>query len=142
MTEEVAMRERPLARYGILVFVCLLAGGIAGGVSAAFGDQGWSAAPIVAGSVGLAMGIGLWVCARWWRGLDEAAQEAHKWAWWRGSTFGGALGAVALFTLAYAGAASLKGEPQDLLLNGAALIVTAQALGYGVAWAVWWLQRR
>ena len=62
------------------------AGGIAGGVSAAVGDGGWSSAPTVAGAVGLAMAVGLWVCARWWRGLDEAAQEAHKWAWWWGSS--------------------------------------------------------
>jgi hypothetical protein len=136
------MSERPLARYGALVFVCLLAGGIAGGVSAAVGDGGWSSAPTVAGAVGLAMAVGLWVCARWWRGLDEAAQEAHKWAWWWGSTFGGSLGGVALFTLAYSGESALTGDPADILIGGAGLIVIAQALGYGVAWAVWWLQRR
>jgi len=24
----------------------------------------------------------------WWRALDEAAQEAHKWAWWWGGNLG------------------------------------------------------
>jgi hypothetical protein len=139
---EVSVSERPLARYGVVMAVCLLAGGIAGGVSAAFGDSGPAAPAIVAGAVGLAMAAGVWVCALWWRGLDEAAQEAHKWAWYWGSTFGGSLGAVALFTLAYGAEASLTAEPQDLFLGGAAIIVLGQALGYGVAWAVWWLKRR
>lgn len=142
MMTEVKVSERPLARYGVVVGVCLLAGGIAGGVSAAFGDSGPMAAPIVAGAVGLAMAAGLWVCARWWRDLDEAAQEAHKWAWYWGSTFGGSLGAVALFTLAYAAEAALTAEPKDLLLGGAAIIGVSQMIGYGVAWAVWWQKRR
>ncbi len=142
MTAEVSVSERPLARYGVVMGVCVLAGIIAGGVSAAFGDSGPAAPAIVAGTVGLAMAIGVWACARWWRGLDEAAQEAHKWAWYWGSTFGGSLGAVALFTLAYGAEASLTADPQDLLLGGAAIIGVAQMIGYGVAWAVWWLRRR
>lgn len=136
------MSERPLARYGVVMGVCVLAGMIAGGVSAAFGDSGPLAVPIVAATVALAMGVGIWVCARWWRGLDEAAQEAHKWAWYWGSTFGGSLGAVALFTLAYGAEASLTADPQDLLLGGAAIIGVAQMIGYGVAWAIWWQRRR
>ena len=142
MSMEMRVSEHPLRRYGALIAVCMVTGGIAGGVSAAFGDQSSAGPVIVAGSVGLAMAAGLWVCARWWRGLDEAAQEAHKWAWWWGSTFGLAIGMVALFTLAYGAPDALTAEPKDLLIGGAALIGLAQTLGYSVAWAVWWLQRR
>lgn len=139
---EARVTERPLTRYGLLMAVCLLAGGVAGGVSAAFGDTAGAGPLIVAGSVGLAMAAGLWVCARWWRALDEAAQEAHKWAWWWGSTAGLAVGSVILYTLMYAAPDRLTGEPKDLLLAGAALIGGAQTVGYGIAWAFWWLQRR
>ena len=88
------------------------------------------------------MAAGLWVCAHWWRALDEAAQEAHKWAWWWGSTVGLAIGSVALFTLAYAAPDALTAAPKDLLLGGAAILGAGQIAGYGVAWAFWWLQRR
>ncbi|MDP3406033.1 MAG: hypothetical protein Q8S03_15195 [Brevundimonas sp.] len=131
-----------MARYGIYVGICLLAGIIGGVLSAVFGGDGPAAAPIVAGVVGLAMAFGLWACTVWWRGLDEAAHEAHKWAWWWGSTFGGSLGCVALFTLAYAGEAALTAEPKDLFIMGAGLIGLSQVVGYGVAWVIWWLRRR
>ena len=142
MSMEMRVSEHPLRRYGLVMGVCVVAGGIAGGVSAAFGDQSSAGPVVVAASVGLAMAAGLWVCARWWRGLDEAAQEAHKWAWWWGSTFGLAIGTVALFTLAYGASEALTAEPKDLLLGGAALIGLTQTVGYGIAWVVWWLQRR
>jgi hypothetical protein len=82
---EARVSQNPLAQYGRLIAVCLVAGGIAGAVSAAFGETAGAGPLIVAGSVGLAMAAALWVCTRWWRSLDEAAQEAHKWAWWWGS---------------------------------------------------------
>jgi hypothetical protein len=139
---EAKVPETPLARYGALLLVCVIAGGLAGGVSAAFGETAGMGPMIVAGSVGLAMAATLWVCARWWRSLDEAAQEAHKWAWWWGSTLGLAVAAVAIFTLVYGAPERLVGEPKELFLAGAALIGGVQTVGYGVAWAFWWLQRR
>ncbi len=142
MSMEMRVSEHPLRRYGALMATCMVAGGIAGGVSAVFGDRSSAGPVIVAASVGLAMAAVLWICARWWRGLDEAAQEAHKWAWWWGSTFGLAIGTVALFTLAYGTPDALTAAPDDLLLGGAALIGLTQTLGYGIAWAVWWLRRR
>jgi hypothetical protein len=146
MSMEVRVSERPLARYGAVVAVCILAGAVAGGISGAMasisGEGGAGVAAVVAVSTGLAMAAVLWACDRWWRGLDEAAQEAHKWAWWWGSTFGLAIGGVALFTLVFAAGDGLSGEPKDLLLGGAALVAGVQTVGYGVAWAVWWLKRQ
>lgn len=142
MVMEARVSQNPLAQYGRLIAVCMVAGGIAGAVSAAFGEAAGAGPLIVAGSVGLAMAAALWVCTRWWRALDEAAQEAHKWAWWWGSTCGLAIGSVALFTLAYATPGALTAEPKDLLLGGAGIIGLSQTIGYGIAWAFWWLQRR
>lgn len=139
---EETVSERPLSRYAAVMGFCVLAGMVAGGLSTAFGDLDGVGPAIVAGAVGIAMALTLWACARWWRALDEAAQEAHKWAWWWGSTFGLAIGSVALFTLAYGTPGGLTAQPKDLLLGGAAIIGLSQAVGYGVAWAFWWLQRR
>jgi hypothetical protein len=139
---EARVSQNPLAQYGRLIAVCLVAGGIAGAVSAAFGETAGAGPLIVAGSVGLAMAAALWVCTRWWRSLDEAAQEAHKWAWWWGSTAGLAIGSVALYTLVYSAPEAITAAPKDLLLGGAGFVVVVQTLGYAVAWAFWWLKRR
>jgi len=144
MSMEVRMSERPLARYGATLGVAVLAGAVAGGVSGIFGSGGIVGGAVVAVATGVAMAVGLWSCTVWWRGLDEAAQEAHKWAWWWGSTFGLAIGGVMMFTLVLGtGDRLLAGKsPQDLVLTGAAIIGVVQIVGYGIAWAVWWLRRR
>jgi len=142
MTRPGGEPANPLRRYGVSLGVAVLAGGIAGAVAAGFGSNGATGAAIVAAATAVAITVGLWSCSVWWRGLDEAAQEAHKWAWWWGSTFGLAIGSVALFSLVFAAGDGLSGEPKDLLLGGAALVAGVQTVGYGVAWAVWWLKRR
>ena len=141
------MSQHPLARYGAVMGFCIVAGAVAGGISGAMAELsgkggGPAVATVVAISIGLAMATTLWACGRWWRGLDEAAQEAHKWAWWWGSTFGLAIGSVALFTLLLASDGTLTGDPRDMLVAGAAIVLVVQTVGYGIAWAVWWLRHR
>ena len=142
------MGRHPLARYLVVAGVCGLAGGVAGGVTALTGGTSPAQMGLSAVVVAAAMGIGLVVCGWWWKGLDEAAREAHKWAWWWGSTFGLALGGVGLLTLLGAaegdgGASLFAGQaPIDLLFLGVFAVVGVQALGYLIAWAIWWLQRR
>ncbi len=142
MRSENRVSQNPLARYGAVMGVCAAAGAVAGGVSAVFGESGPTGVVVVAVVTGLAMALALWSCTFWWRGLDEAAQEAHKWAWWWGSTFGMAIGGVALFTLVMSAEDALGGSAKDLLLGGAAIIVGFQTVGYAIAWAAWWLRRR
>ncbi|MCA3718467.1 MAG: hypothetical protein IM674_09460 [Brevundimonas sp.] len=136
------MSERPLSRYAAVMGFCVLAGMIAGGLSAALGDLDGVGPVIVGGAFALAMAVCFWVCIGWWRSLDEAAREAHKWAWWWGSTAGLAIGSVALYTLVYSAPEALTASPKDLLLGGAGFVVLVQTLGYAVAWAFWWLKRR
>lgn len=134
--------ERPLSRFLGLFVLCMVAGGVAGGISAAFGETAAFGSLIVGGAFALAMAVCFWVCIGWWRSLDEAAREAHKWAWWWGSTAGLAVGSVALYTLIYSAPEALTAAPKDLLLGGATFVVVVQTLGYAVAWAFWWLKRR
>ncbi|NBW07227.1 MAG: hypothetical protein EBR82_04290 [Caulobacteraceae bacterium] len=137
--------EHPLARYGRIMGVCALAGAVAGAASAIVGlttPGGWLSATLVAIVVAIAMAVGLQATLKWWRGLDEAAQEAHKWAWWWGSTVGLAVAGVLFLTLLYGtgpqGDASVKAG----LMIGAAVVIGCQVVGYAVAWAFWWLKRR
>jgi len=143
------MSEHPLSRYGAVLGICLLAGGLAGGLSGGLAAVLGSTSPVslavtvVAMSVGMAVAI--WACLGWWRTLDEAAQEAHKWAWWWGSTGGLALGSIALLTVFIASADRdlvIALPTRDLIYLTAVGTVGVQAVGYGIAWAVWWLKRR
>ncbi len=140
------MSEHPLRRYGVVLGICCLAGmgaGAVAGIVTATSDQAsLGGAAVIAATVALSMAAGLWASLKWWKGLDEAAQEAHKWAWWWGSTVGLAFAGVILLTLLYGvgnlGEASVK----TTVMIGAAIVTGCQMVGYGVAWAVWWMKRR
>jgi len=91
----------------------------------------------------VAMGAALLICVQWWRGIDEAAQEAHKWAWWWGGCTGMAFGGVLLLT------ALVREQEQidtlsanELLATGMFLMLSCMIVGYGVAWAAWWARRQ
>ena len=89
------------------------------------------------------LGVSFW----WWSRLDEAAREAHKWAWYWGGSSGMLIGLVLMLVLKTRPAdialpASLGQTPADLLLNGMMAILLFQLVGYGLAWAWWWLGRR
>lgn len=143
------MSEHPLRRYGVVLGVSLLAGGLAGGLSrglaAVLGSTSPVSLAVTVVAISLSMAAGLWACLRWWRALDEAAQEAHKWAWWWGSTCGLVLGGIVLLTVM---TASLDRDllialpAQELIYLSALGTVAVQGVGYGIAWAVWWLKRR
>ncbi len=84
----------------------------------------------------------------WWRNIDEAAREAHKWAWyWGGSA--GLGGVLVLFLLSVLSAGAfgrdliaaygLVGHEFEL---GMAVGVLLPVGGYVVAWGGWWLRHR
>lgn len=79
---------------------------------------------------------------RYWALIDEAAKEAHKWAW----MWGGSVGAGAFLGF-LAGSRAGSGSPIDLIRNdqfiaGVVACYAVQLIGYGLAWAYWWLRRR
>ena len=83
----------------------------------------------------------------WWLRLDEAAREAHKWAWYWGAT-GGILasfpllmGVSAAKVVSFAGRIGMS-RPEELVAFGVLAVLTLQLVGYGLAWAAWWLRRR
>ena len=140
------MSERPLARYGAVLGVCVIAGlaaGVVSGIVTAMSDEAsLGRAALIALVVSLSMAAGLWASLRWWKGLDEAAQEAHKWAWWWGSTVGLCFAGVILLTLLRGTGELGEGPIKSILLLGATVVIGCQMIGYGVAWAAWWLKRR
>lgn len=144
--------DKPRKPYGLGTYLLVVLGvgaigAVVGGVAGAFGDTpGPAGLLITVASITLAMALAFAACVWWWRGIDEAAREAHKWAWWWGGSSGMAIGII-LFTIL-----TLRGEDMvpaeigvgapDLLGAGAWTILLFQLAGYSVAWAVWWLKHR
>ena len=116
--------------------------GIASGVMGANGVPPVTVAIIVAAvGVVVVMSLAIW----WWRQVDEAAREAHKWAWWWGGSLGMGVSGLGLMVLISLGAADTTLAHLDrtaLLIFAFATIVGAQLIGYTLAWAGWWLSKR
>ncbi|HEY1225399.1 MAG TPA: hypothetical protein VGE54_09245 [Brevundimonas sp.] len=139
-----SVTRNPLMRYLAVGAVCALAGGVAGGVSALAGTTGAVQVIVKAGTMAIAMAVAMLACRWWWNSIDEAAREAHKWAWWWGSTYGLAIAGTGLLTLLTTdrNATLFAGKGADeILLMGVGAVLIVQCAGYAVAWAIWWLRR-
>jgi len=141
--------KRPfgLGTYILLIVAMCVVGGIAGALRGLIGDQpGVMGLALTAAVMSAAMAVAFTACIWWWRGIDEAAREAHKWAWWWGGSGGMAVGAILLLTLTFGDDASTSTEvglsAPDLVAGGMYTILLFQLAGYSVAWAIWWLKHR
>ncbi|WP_420472430.1 MULTISPECIES: hypothetical protein [unclassified Brevundimonas] len=130
----------------LMVMGLSLAAGAIAGVGNAVAAE-FSGAAAFAVSIGLnavAMAVCLLLAIWWWRRLDEAAREAHKWAWWWGGCSGMAVGGVLLLTLQTQEVdIGLSGMPPgEVLAFGMAVMLGFLLVGYAIGWVVWWAQRR
>ncbi|NEX93016.1 hypothetical protein [Caulobacter sp. 17J65-9] len=126
--------------------------GLAGVAGAILATQHRSTAPGFV-DLGLALvaagvaGLSLKYCVQWWRTVDEAAREAHKFAWYWGGSLGlGVAGGLAIVlqrtpSTPLRDLAPLHGDA-GLFATGVLACIVCQSVGYGVAWAGWWLARR
>lgn len=140
---------KPLGAAGFVgMVVVLFVLGLVGGIGSGFlSDQ-----PGVGGLIGsglfivAVMAATLAVTVWWWRRLDEAAREAHKWAWYWGGSAGMMLGMAAVLTLATRDVDIERFLPADtntgdLIVGGMLSILLFQLAGYTLAWGWWWLAR-
>ena len=96
-------------------------------------------------AIGLAAAIpALWFGCNYWRSLDEAAREAQKSGWFWGGSLGLALGFISLGLWPRTLARLVPPDASDerLMLLGGAVVMTAQLVGFFLAWALWWWRRR
>lgn len=123
--------------------------GFVGGLGSGFlADQPgtaafWTTVAFTTVMMAAVLGVSFW----WWSRLDEAAREAHKWAWYWGGSTGMLVGLVLMLMLTtrpgdIAIPASLGETPADLVAAGMIMILGFQLIGYGLAWVWWWLGRR
>lgn len=147
------MSSKPVKPYGAPALVSMAVGtlvlGLVVGLGAAFLSDMPGQMGVLLTAILLAVGMGgaIWLGVGWWRRVDEAAREAHKWSWFWGGSCGMAVGFVCLLTVTMRGAdlplpAWLGTTPQDLLVSGMMTILAFQVVGYLIAWAWWWLGQR
>lgn len=142
--------RRPLVSFLMVMAVASCAGAVIGGAAGYIGNGSLPLTThILAAAVACAAAaVVMWACLRWWRNLDEAAQEAHKWAWWWGGSAGMLAGVLAFVLLetfgGRAGVTLLDGTAPvgEAMSQGAAAILMFQVVGYVIAWAAWWLRHR
>lgn len=105
---------------------------------------GWIMMALVIAGLSL---IGGWLVSMYWRQIDEAAREAHKWAWFWG---GNAVILPLLIAFVFLNARPEIGVPlwpgfqegpAGYVATGGMITLFTLAFGYSVAWLVWWLWR-
>ncbi len=80
----------------------------------------------------------------YWRNIDEAAREAHKFAWMWGGSTAMLLALPVPFLIGDARLIALMGQrpPTEWVSIGLVGLIIVQLVGYGLAWAGWWLRQR
>ena len=113
-------------------------------------DRDWATVWVMSVFVVLLMVGSMVGGVAWMRSIDEAAQEAHKSAWYWGGSGGMALGGVlvCLASLPQAGSLHIpswlagRADPAAYAATGAFGMMLLMLIGYTIAWAWWWLRRR
>lgn len=134
------------------ILALLFVAGVAIGYLSAHGAVDVNAAaPWVLGAFAIAISIGsLWLGSAWMRSIDEAAQEAHKWAWYWGGSTGMTVGCALLALsgmpreteLSFPLPPGMTPDPAGYAAAGAFAMLLLMIIGYAVAWAFWWWRRR
>lgn len=88
-----------------------------------------------------------WAAFYCWSLMDEAQKEAHKWAWYWGGSTGLLVGFIAIVAALkidphLAEAIRPNGSSRAFVELGFAAAAASTMVGYGVAWAAWWMTRR
>lgn len=137
-------RLSALQFFGLMLLMAAVAGGLLGlaGDSEGLGD-GLRGAVVMTVGLGLAVGA-LWFCWAYGRRLDEAAREAHKFAWYWGGSAGLLFTGIGLGMLTADPSLALglrppETTPAEWIVLGGVVTVGLQVVGYVVTWIGWWL---
>lgn len=92
--------------------------------------------------------IGLPLMWMWWRKVDEAVREAHKWAWFWGGSIGMMLGVFLATANIFmdgqliAPLLASRGFGACPFEAGLIAMILLVTYGYVAAWAFWWWKHR
>ena len=137
----------------VAIFVVLFLAGVGVGFYSAHSggvDEEMMVLVIVGLTATLIMALALWMGVAWMRSIDEAAQEAHKAAWFYGGSAGMAVGGVIIIMASLPQAEGLilpayyadRTDPAVYAASGAFFMMTLMLIGYTIMWLWWWWRRR
>jgi hypothetical protein len=138
---------------GLLIVLALMfVAGIVVGILSARGtlDADRALVWLVGAVAVIIMTGGMVVSVAWMRSIDEAAQEAHKAAWFWGGCGGMMVGGIFIIltvlpqarTWAVPSWAADRTDPAAYAATGAFSMMLLMLLGYTIVWAWWWWRRR
>lgn len=80
----------------------------------------------------------------YWRNIDEAAREAHKFAWFWGGSGSILLAAPLAMLIGDTRLTALAGphSPSEWFAIGVFSLLVFQLTAYVLVWAVWWIRQR
>ena len=120
-----------------------------GAVLAVFSAMSREAGPVLIAAMVLVVvglsALAVWLTTKYWSRIDEAAREAHKWAWFWGGNIAivpAVLGFVLLVERPDLGTPLLPGfepTPAHYVATGGLLVLLLLMAGYVIAWVGWWL---
>lgn len=124
---------------------CGLAGGVVGALWGVLDAMEIAVPrPVLVGAAVVAIPALAWAMWVHWRNVDEAAREAHKFAWFWGAS-GGLLLALPIMALITTTRLELvfgPREPSEWVIGGLFCMALLQITGYALTWAGWWLVRQ
>jgi hypothetical protein len=136
----------------LLFAIVFIAGGVVGYLEASGRLSNADGIPlwVIGGFAIAAMAVGLWISLKWMKSIDEAAQEAHKWAWFWGGSSGMAVGGVLVIMASLPQSQALRipawyadrTDPAAYAATGAFGMMILMIIGYAIAWGWWWWARR
>jgi len=145
MNEQVGRQAARQSLAQKMLVGCSIVGAVLGGSTVVLAELDIALPPaLILGGGLVAVAVLLWVSVIYWQNIDEAAREAHTFAWF----WGGSGGLLLMLPVA----AAIRGEfliavfgqrsPSDWVMIGFAALLAAQLIGYGLVWSIWWLRRR
>ena len=145
MSEQIGRQAARQSMAQKILVGCGLFGGAVGAGGALLSEFDLALPPaLVFGASLVAVAVFFWVCVVYWRNIDEAAREAHKFAWFWGGT-GGLLSMLPLGALVGNErllAVFSERSPGEWVALGFLALLTAQLIGYALVWVGWWLRQR
>lgn len=102
---------------------------------------------IAVGAAVVSLGLLTWLAFYCWGLTDEVQKEAHKWAWYWGGSTGMLVGLVGVLIALridphLAEAIRPNGTSKTFVELGVMAGAGSTIIGYGLAWAAWWMTKR
>lgn len=145
MSEQTGTQARRQAIALRLLVASALVGAVGGAGLALLEEMGVTPPASFLGYALLALApVMIVISVVYWRNIDEAAREAHKFAWFWGGSGSILIAAPLAMLVGDARLIALAGQhtPSEWFAIGVFSLLVVQLTAYALVWAIWWLRQR